>query len=124
MDKKRSKNQPNDEIKGFEEFIEGQPGDTSFLGKQGQMGNKKEVSFEHFTFLVNDAERLNKLKNLLKEKLPFAMKFEQGNHLLAEQRREVTLLKQHLFEHCDKNDSSYRKSIREIFDSFFEPPKN
>ena len=71
MDKKKLKNLEEDDIKGFEEFIEGQPSESTFLPR-GVGGNKKnEVGFEHFTFLSNDAERLTRLKNLLGQKLPF-----------------------------------------------------
>lgn len=121
MDKKRLvKTLPPEDMKGFEEFIDGQPSDSNFLPKQ----NKKEVSFEHFTFLTNDATRLSKLKDLLMEKIPFATTYEQGDQLIKDQLAETTLLKKHLFELCNKPDSAYRKSVQEIFDSFFEPPKN
>ena len=121
MDKKRLvKTLPPDDMKGFEEFIDGQPSDSSFLPKQ----NKKEVSFEHFTFLTNDATRLSKLKDLLMEKIPFATTYEQGDQLIKDQLTETTLLKKHLFELCNKPGSAYRKSMQELFDSFFEPPKN
>ncbi len=122
MDKKRLiKTLPQDDLKGFEEFIEGQPSDSSFLPKQP---NKKEVSFEHFTFLTNDAARLVKVKNLLMSKLPFATKHEQGDNILAQQKEEIIILKSKLFLICDERESRYRKSTREIFDSFFSPPKD
>lgn len=119
MDNKRSKEVPED-LKGFEEFIEGQGTDTGFLPKQP----KKEVSFEHFTFLTNDATRLTKLKDLLMDKIPFATRFEQGKKLIEDQEKEITLLKQRLFEQCQKMDSTYRQSISEIFDAYFSPPKD
>jgi len=123
MDKKRLvKTLPPEDLKGFEEFIEGQSVDSSFLPR----GNtpKKDFSFEHFTFITNDATRLNKLKDLLMDKIPFASKHEQGEKLLQEQEKEVMLLKKHIFELCNKPESPYRKSIQEIFDSFFGPPKD
>lgn len=122
MDKKRLvKTLPPEDLKGFEDFIDGQPSDSSFLPKPA---TKKEVSFEHFTFLTNDAERLVKLKNLLMAKLPFATKHEQGDKLLTQQKEEINLLKTKLFEICEERESAYRKSTREIFDSFFSPPKS
>lgn len=122
MDKKKMiRNMDQEDLSGFEEFIDGQSGDSSFLPKSQ---NKKEVSFEYFTFLANDAERLVKLKNLLSDKLPFAIKFEQGNQLIERQKDEMTLIKSGLFEINDAEGSSYRKSLSEIFDSFFSPPKS
>ena len=122
MDKKRLiKNMPPEDLKGFEEFIDGQNGDTSFMGRGN--GTKKEVSFEHFTFLTNDSIRLNKIKNLLMDKIPFASRFEQGEQLVENQITETKLLKKNLFEHMNQPGSAYRKSLQEIFDGFFEPPK-
>jgi hypothetical protein len=125
MDKKRLvKNLEADDIKGFEEFIEGQSSDSTFLPKGvGGSSKKNEAGFEHFTFLTNDAERLTKLKRLLNEKLPFSAKFDQSDKLIREQRDEVSILKKKLFEVSDGVDSAYKKSLREIFNSFFEPPK-
>jgi ABC-type transporter Mla subunit MlaD len=124
MDKKRLiKNMEPEDLKGFEEFIEGQPTDTNFLPK-GVAGAKKDVAgFEHFTFLTNDSERLTKLKSLLSEKLPFSARFDQSAKLIQEQKDELDLLKKKLFEVCDKEGSPYRKSISEVFNNFFEPPK-
>lgn len=115
MDKKKLP----DDLKGFEEFIESQPQDSSFLPKIP----KKEVSFEHFTFLTNDSERLLKIKDLMTQKLPFAYKFEQGEKLIEEQKQEMKVLQARLFELCDMKGSSYRKSLSEVFDAFFAPPK-
>lgn len=120
MDKKKPSQQVPEDLKGFEEFIEGQGTDTGFLPKQP----KKEVSFEHFTFLTNDATRLTKLKDLFMDKIPFAARYEQGEKLIQDQQKEVQLIKKHLFEHCQKIDSSYRQSLSEIFDAFFSPPKD
>lgn len=122
MDKKRLvKTLPPEDLKGFEEFIDGQSSDTNFLPRPN---NKKEVSFEHFTFLTNDSERLSRLKDLLMDKLPFSNRYEQGAQLIGEQKKEVNLLKKHLFEISNKPGSPYRKSLAEIFNSFFEPPKS
>lgn len=121
MDKKTKKpNQPPEDLKGFEEFIEGES-DKSFMGKGHP--SKKEVSFEHFTFLTNDSERLIKLKNLLTEKLPFMAKYSQGKTLLSDQREELDAMKLELYNINDRKGSPYRKSLQEVFDIFFNPPK-
>ncbi len=121
MDKKRLiKNLEADDLKGFEEFIEGQPSDTNFLPRGVGGGTKKNDSnFEHFTFLTNDSARLTKVKELLSEKLPFSAKFDQSEKLIAEQKKDIKLMQQKLFEHCDNKNSPYRKSLSEIMDSFF-----
>lgn len=123
MDKKKLvKVLPPEDMKGFEEFVEGQPQDTNFLPR-GVAGNKKEVSFEHFTFLTNDSERLLRIKNLLTEKLPFSSKFQQSEALLKEQDEELIVIRKKIFEISDKKNSPYRRSLSELFDSFFGPPK-
>jgi hypothetical protein len=125
MDKKRLlKSSDSEDLKGFEEFIEGQSSDASFLPKGVGGGSKKnEAGFEHFTFLTNDSDRLMKLTNLLNQKLPFSAKFDQSAKLIKEQKDEIELLKKRLLEVCEEKDSPYKKSLREIFNSFFEPPK-
>jgi hypothetical protein len=123
MDKKRNiKNLPQEDIKGFEEFIEGQPEDDHFLPR-GNASAKKEVSFEHFTFLTNDSQRLHKLKDVLMHKIPFASRFEQGQYLVNQQENELQVLRKHIYEQSQKTDSPFRKSLGEIFNNFFEPPR-
>ena len=125
MDKKKLlKNNDPEDLKGFEEFIEGQPSDGSFLPKGVGGGAKKnEAGFEHFTFLTNDSDRLQKMADLLNAKLPFSAKFDQSAKLINEQKNEIELLKKRLLEVCEEKDSPYKKSLREIFNSFFEPQK-
>ena len=122
--KKPTRNAESDDLKGFEEFIDGQSSDSNFLPR-GVTGNstKKETGFEHFTFLMNDSARLSKLKSLLTEKLSFVSRFDQSSKLIQEQNEELELMRQKIFEINDQPGSAYRKSLKEIFDSFFEPPK-
>jgi hypothetical protein len=110
-----------EELKGFEEFIEGHRKNDNFLPRPSVSGTKKETSFEHFTFLSTDAMRLARLNNLLNVKLPFAAKYDQGNVLIKEQLETINQLQNSLFNICDQPDSAYRKSAAEIFDSFFQP---
>jgi len=120
------KNQESpDDLRGFEEFIEGQQSDSSFMGKpHGANGTKKETSFEHFTFLTTDAQRLVKIKNLLATKLPFAAKFEQAGPMIKLQTEELNTIKKQIFDLVDKKDSSYRRSLGDVFDSYFSPPND
>jgi hypothetical protein len=46
-------------------------------------------------------------------------KFNQSEALLAHQESELIDLRQRIFEITDEPNSPYRKSMREIFDSFF-----
>jgi hypothetical protein len=105
-----------DDVRGFEEFIDAEA-DKTFLGKP--QGSKRETSFESFTFLSNDGERLMRIKNLLSEKLPFVSKYEQGENLLERQKEEIEELREKIFTVSDQKNSPYRKSLGEIFDSFF-----
>lgn len=112
MDNKKKQ----DDVRGFEEFIEAEA-DKSFMGKP--QGVKRETSFESFTFLSNDGERLMRLKNLVSEKLPFVSKYGQGEQLLERQAEEIGDLREKIFTISDQKNSAYRRSLGEIFDSFF-----
>lgn len=118
MDKKKPKAPPED-LRGFEEFIEEHPIDKPFLPRGIGGGTKKEVSFEHFTFLTNDGERLHNLKQLLSSKIPFSRRYEQGKKIIDEQKEEIHHMRDQLFEIQDEKDSRYRKSLRDIFQSYF-----
>jgi hypothetical protein len=120
MENKKNPNDiSTDDLRGFEEFIEGEK-DTSFLYRN----IKKDKPVEHATFINYDSSRLEKIRDLCAEKIPLAKKYEQGQKLLEIQEYETQLLKNKLIEILNKPDSSYRKSLREIFDSFYQPPKN
>ena len=122
MDKKKLlKVLPQEDLQGFEDFIDSQPKDASFLPKPQTA--KKESSFEHFEFLSTDAQRLLKIKNLLGSKLPFFKKFEQGRTLIKQQQAEIGFLRNNIFMISDKKDSLYRKSLSDVFDNYFDPPK-
>lgn len=118
MDKKKNiKVFSDDDIRGFEEFLDDHADDVTFINRN----NKKDISFENFTFLTDDSNRLTKIKNLLSEKLPFSSKFNQGESLIKQATSENAQLKKKLWETCDKPESHYRRSLKEIFDSFFGP---
>jgi hypothetical protein len=113
------KNKKPEDLRGFEDFIESLPQDSHFLPRGVGGGVKKEVSFEHFTFLTNDGERLQKLKALLSYKIPFSRKYEQGKKLIEEEVEDIRNLRTELFELDDEANSGYRKSLSEIFTSYF-----
>lgn len=113
MDNKKNQ----DDVRGFEEFIDAEA-DKSFLGKP--QGTKRETSFESFTFLSNDGDRLMRVKNLLSEKLPFVSKYGQGEELLERQTDEIADLREKIFTISDQKNSPYRRSLGEIFDSYYK----
>jgi hypothetical protein len=126
MDKKNiRKSTEEEDLKGFEEFIQGQSEGNNFLPRGVGTGAKKnEAGFEHFTFLSNDMLRLTKLKKLLGSSLPFSAKFDQVPKLTKDQKEEIELLRKKIFEQSDKIGSPYRKSLSEIFNGFFSPPRD
>jgi hypothetical protein len=126
MDKKKLRKPTEEEdLKGFEEFIQGQSDDSNLLAR-GVIGStkKNETGFEHFTFLSNDSLRLTKLKNLLCTSLPFSAKFDQVPKISKDQKEETEGLRKKIFEYSDRIDSPYRKSLSEIFNGFFSPPND
>jgi hypothetical protein len=121
MDKKQLlKTLSGDDLKGFEEFIDSRPEETNFNLK-GNSGLKKEGSFEHLSFLTNDSNRLLRIKLLLAEKLPASRKYNQGRQLIGMQEEEIELLQKKLSLYFNSEDSTYIKSLKEVFESFFPP---
>jgi hypothetical protein len=112
MDKKKSMSEDN---KGFEEFIDG-------LAKNeatSEPPQKRDNSFDHLTSLENDSKRLFKIKEMIVEKIPFEAKHAQAEKLISQQLEEKNALKFKLSEILNKPNSSYQKSLKEIFDNFF-----
>jgi hypothetical protein len=117
--KKDGKNEEND-LRGFQEFIDSQKDEGHSAPRPASIGSrKKESNFNNLTFLTNDRSRLMRTKVLLNEKINFMSKFNQSEALLAHQESELIDLRQRIFEITDEPNSPYRKSMREIFDSFF-----
>ncbi len=124
MDKKKLKLQDEEDLGGFEEFIEGEGSESHFLPRGvGGSTRKNEAGFEHFTCLSNDAARLQKLSELLGSTLPFAYKFEQGRQIVKEQTAEVELLRKKIYEISESPGSGYRKALAATFDGFFTSPE-
>lgn len=124
MDKKKNfKDLTPDDVRGFEEFIEGQPTDPNAhsRGGGGSALRKNDTGFENLTYLSNDGVRLTKLKDLLSSKLPFSARFDQGAQIIQQELEEVSILRMKLFEQLDRPGSPYRRSLAEVFDTFFEP---
>ncbi len=117
--KKNGKKEAPEDLRGFEEFLEDLSQEKPFLPRGVGGGTKKEVSFEHFTFLTNDNDRLNNLKQLLSTKVPFSRKFEQGKKIIEEENEEISQLRSRLFEVQDEPNSRYRTSLKEIFQNYF-----
>lgn len=115
--KKKSNSNLVEDLKGFEDFIDNLPSDQR---AQFSSSKKNDNGFEHFTFLNNDSVRLEKLKTLFNEKLPFSSKFDQSMKLINDQLEEISILKDRIYSTIDREGSSYRKTISEIFNSYFE----
>ena len=115
--RKNNKNNIEEDLKGFEDFIESIPSETK---SQNNGLKKNDSNVENYTFLSNDGVRLEKLKVLFNDKLPFSSKFDQSKKLISDQLEEISILKERLYSTSDREGSSYRKSISEIFNSYYE----
>ncbi len=125
MDKKKKPTGPRiQDNRGFEEFIQGQHDKVPFLPKTPLNARKNENGFDHLTFLVNDSNRLMKLKLFFSDKLPFSLKFDQGKTISELQKAEIEALKNGIFEISDKAGSPFRKSLSEVFNTFFHGTKS
>jgi hypothetical protein len=122
---KKTKPPVNEEesLRGFEEFIAEQT-EISKTQRSGIVTSRKNDSeFEHLTFITTDAERLIKLKTLLKEKIPFMSNFDQSDHLIKQQITLRQELKSSIFNILNDEKSSFQKSLSEVFDSYFDQKK-
>jgi hypothetical protein len=125
MDKRKKRTGSRiEDNRGFEEFIQGQHDKVPFLPKTALNARKNENGFDHLTFLTNDSNRLMKLKLIFSEKLPFSLKFEQGKKISELQKDEIEALKNGIFEISDKVGSPFRKSLSEVFNTFFHATKS
>lgn len=121
MVNKKDGNEEENDLSGFQEFIESQKGDMPFLPRGVGGGKRKqEQNFNNLTFLTNDRSRLTKLRLLLNEKINFIAKFKQSEELLKLQDLEINELREKIYDVSDVEESPYRKSLREIFDGFFK----
>jgi hypothetical protein len=118
----KKKNQPvneGDDFRGFKEFIESET-DKSFLYKKTHISDKKnDKGFEHLTFLTNDSIRIQKLKKLLTEKIPFSIKYNQSQTLTSLTEEQIKQMKSELFTLCEQEESHYRASLRKLFNNLY-----
>ncbi len=115
MDKKKIlRHSSQDDLKGFEEFIEHSP-EEIVLDKSA-----KNLGGENLTFVTNDNIRLKKVAQLVADKLPVVKSFEQGPRIIEHQRNLNAQLKNELFKHLQKEDSPLQKSLSMIWDGFFK----
>jgi hypothetical protein len=120
MDKKKKLGPlPKEDLKGFEEFMEDKLEDAST-----QRTIKNDSGFESYNFLEKDSRRLAKIKDLMSQKIPFLNQHDQSEKLINEQKMEIEIIKNHLKDIFKHPQSGFRKSLREVFDSFFGPTKN
>ncbi len=118
MDKKKLLNPRNsDDLKGFEDFIDGVTENST------QEKNPKSAGGEALSFILNDNERLKKLSQLVSDQLPLARNHSQGERIIEHQRNLNRQLKHQLFAMLNPPDSTLQKSLTEVWDRFFNSPQ-
>jgi hypothetical protein len=120
---KRDEKDEENDLRGFQEFLDVQKENTTFLprGISGSV-RKQTINFNNISFLSNDRSRLMRMKTFFSERINFIARYDQSDKLINDQASELKELKQAIFEISDEADSSYRKSLREVFDGFFKKP--
>jgi hypothetical protein len=111
-DKKKAAS--SDDLKGFEELI--QPPNQQ---RPGEITPGKNAGGEHFTFLLQDGDRLQSIVALVSDKVPMLRKFSQGEKLLESQTRTNARLRAELFAALDAEGAPLQRSMAEVFDGFF-----
>ncbi len=114
MDKKKLLNPKNtDDLKGFEEFIDG------VSDGPAQDKNPRIVGGEALSFILNDNIRLKKISQLVSDQLPLAKDHSQGERIIEHQRNLNRQLKNQLHAILNAPDSTLQKSLSSIWDNFF-----
>ncbi len=110
-----------DDLKGFEELIEYiQP--SSFMGVRGDK-NTKNLGGDHLSFLIHDHQRLEKITELIGEKIPLLESHDQGLSIIQDQQLKNEQLKRQLFDIFDNAGSTFHRSFNHLWNQFFYPDK-
>lgn len=115
MDKKKP---PQDDLSGFEEFIQ-----HSDAQHTGEITPGKNVGGENLTFLLNDASRLKKLAELVASKAPMLRTYGQSEKLLQEQKEINSRMRNEIFKLQQGPTAPLMRSMSAVFDSFFGTKK-
>ncbi len=115
------KNNTDDELVGFKDFLEYLGVDKGERGQPGKAGdsNRRQHSFELITFLGHDANRLKNHIKLFEEKTYMIKNYPQATSLQKEQTEINSKLKTELIEMLNRDDSPLFKYLAEIFNAHF-----
>lgn len=113
MSKKDNKN----DLAGFEEFIEYTEGRRVIKGSGS--GRKRDESFELLTFLETESIRLDKVLDMLEEKIPTMKNHPQDIALTVKQETTNITLKAEIVQSQLSTHSGINKNLTTLFKSFF-----
>ena len=105
-------------LKGFEDFVINSE-DLNLPFTNSSSKSPKEINHKGISLLENDNARLVKIKELIKHKLPMSSQYSQSLQIIREQKTLLQNLREEIFEFSEQENSPYKKSLSEIFDSFF-----
>jgi hypothetical protein len=111
MTKKKNDN----DLLGFEEFIESIDNGPSFVDR---ISLRKDSAPEFITFITNDLTRLKKIITLQGQRLPLYKKFPQSEQVVKDEQAMVNQLKSELIDLLKKEKSPMYKSFAEIYSAF------
>jgi len=81
--------------------------------------SREKINIETINFIQLDQKRLKKIKNLITDKILRNKTYNQSESIIEEQYQHIQELKQEIFLISKKENSGFRKSMSELFDSFY-----
>lgn len=81
--------------------------------------SREKINIETINFIQLDQKRLMKIKNLITDKILRNKTDNQSESIIEEQYQHIQELKQEIFLISKKENSGFRKSMSELFDSFY-----
>jgi hypothetical protein len=112
MTKKYTK---DDDMVGFEDFIQHTQGDKVTRPKK----KMNDGSFEFLTLLTDDQKRLDKISFLYQEKHVNLNKYSQDFSLQIKQEKFNHVLLRQIFQKINKPNSLFLKNMNRIFEQHF-----
>jgi len=80
---------------------------------------RDKINIETMNFIQIDQTRLMKINELMTKKIFQILKYKQYDAIIQEQKQQINELREEIFLVSNENNNGFRKSMNEIFNSFY-----
>lgn len=109
------KDNMREDLKGFEELFQDDKEKYKMPKKESKL-----TGLELINFLEQESKRLDKINEFFDYKIENTAKYNQTQALISKQRTENYQNRETLFKIFDLKDSTFKKSLAEVFDRHFK----